>query len=111
MIAANSASSSSYEVRINALIDGSTERISRHTSMPLPSGSRPQRRDAVRGVDRRTGLADDLDVVLLLEHVAQATTHHLVVVEQVDPDHVSSCTARGRMSESGAPPARTNQAL
>ena len=40
MIAANSASSSSYEVRIRPLIDGSTDRTSRQTSMPLPSGSR-----------------------------------------------------------------------
>ena len=43
MIAEKSASSSSYDVRISALIDGSWDRISRHTSMPVPSGSRPSR--------------------------------------------------------------------
>src|ERR687886_1760717 len=40
MMAANSASSSSYEVRIRPLMDESMARTSRHTSMPLPSGSR-----------------------------------------------------------------------
>src|SRR5947209_6707457 len=43
MMAANSASSSSYEVRISPLIDESTARMSRHTSMPLPSGRRASR--------------------------------------------------------------------
>src|SRR3954447_12851691 len=40
MIAANSASSSSYEVRIRPLMVESIARTSRHTSMPLPSGRR-----------------------------------------------------------------------
>ena len=43
MIAANSASSSSYDVRISARTWGSTARIDRHTSMPEPSGSRASR--------------------------------------------------------------------
>ena len=43
MIAENSASSSSYDVRISAAISGRRQRISRHTSMPDPSGSRPSR--------------------------------------------------------------------
>ena len=43
MIAANSASSSSYDVRISARTSGSTARTARHTSMPEPSGSRASR--------------------------------------------------------------------
>ncbi len=41
MMAAKSASSSSYDVRISARIEGSTARTCRHTSTPDPSGSRP----------------------------------------------------------------------
>ena len=80
MIAANSASSSSYDVRISALIVGSCERTSRHTSMPEPSGSRPSRiatsgRSAgIRRVasSAEPGLADDLDVGLALEQLPDA---------------------------------------
>jgi hypothetical protein len=43
MIALNKASSSAYEVRIRHAIAGSTDRSSRQTSTPLPSGSRPSR--------------------------------------------------------------------
>ena len=95
MIAANSASSSSYEVSIRPLIDGSTDRTSRHTSMPLPSGRRASStatsgRSAgmrPRGLLRRPGLADHLDVAVRLEQLGQAPADHLVVVEQEDPDH------------------------
>ena len=94
MIAENSASSSSYDVRISALMDGSTERTSRQTSMPVPSGSRPSRiatsgRSA--GIRRAAswaepGLADDLDVALGLEQLLDAAAHDLVVVEQEHAD-------------------------
>jgi hypothetical protein len=56
MIAANNASSSSYDVRISARIVGSMDRTSRHTSMPLPSGAgrpgrrRPGRRAGMRAI-------------------------------------------------------------
>src|ERR1043165_1735277 len=78
MIAANSASSSSYEVRISPLIDESMARTSRHTSMPLPSGS----------LGRRPGLADHLDITRGVQQVGQAAPDHLVVVEQEHTDHV-----------------------
>ena len=95
MIAANSASSSSYDVRISALI----VRIHRpdlpaHVDAaavgqpPVEHGHvGPQRRDAVSRLHRRTGLADHLDVALALQHVPQAAADDLVVVEQKDPDH------------------------
>src|SRR3954464_3661214 len=98
MIAANSASSSSYDVRISARIDGSTARTARQTSMPDPSGSRASstatsgRSAGARGGGRvggargRAGLTDDLDVSGALEEGAQPLPHHLVVVEQVDAD-------------------------
>ena len=41
MMAANSASSSSYDVRTSTSMRRSTDRTWRHTSMPEPSGSRP----------------------------------------------------------------------
>src|SRR3954453_3588412 len=53
MMEANRASSSSNEVRISALMVGSTDRRSRQTSTPLPSGSRPSR-TATSG--RRAGM-------------------------------------------------------
>ncbi len=43
MMAENSASSSSYDVRMSALMSESRDRISRHTSIPEPSGRRPSR--------------------------------------------------------------------
>ena len=96
MIAANSASSSSYDVRMSALIDGSTARTARHTSMPEPSGSRasrtatsrPQRRDPRGRLGGGGGLADDLDVLGALEQEAQPFAHDVVVVEQVHADRV-----------------------
>ena len=56
-----------------------SERISRHTSTPLPSGSRTSstatsgcsRRDARQRLVGRPRLADDLDVVLGLEQLAR----------------------------------------
>ena len=94
MIAANSASSSSYDVRISARIDGSTARTARHTSMPEPSGSRASRtatsgrRAGIRcgGLVGRAGLPDHLDVAGALEQGAQPLADDLVVVEQVDAD-------------------------
>ena len=94
MIAEKSASSSSYDVRMSALIAGSWERISRHTSMPEPSGSRPSRiatsgRSAGirrRRLGRQAGLTDDLDVALGLEQLSDPAADDLVVVEEVDPD-------------------------
>src|SRR5207248_512098 len=69
----------------------------------------PQRRDAVFGVDGRAGLADDLDVALAFEHVAQAVADHLVVVEQVDPDHLSFVPQPGRSAPGRR--ARTGRAV
>ena len=94
MIAEKSASSSSYDVRISAAMDGSWERISRHTSMPEPSGSRPSRMATSgrrAGIRRAAswasaGLTDDLDVALALQQLFEATPDDLVVVEEEDPD-------------------------
>ena len=94
MIAENSASSSSYDVRMSAAISGARDRISRQTSMPEPSGSRPSRtatsgrRAGMRRVASAAepGLADDLDVAVGLEQVAQPAPDDLVVVEQEDAD-------------------------
>ena len=105
MIAANSASSSSYDVRISAWIVGSTARTVRHTSIPEPSGSRASstatcgRSAGIRAVasSADAGLADHLDVAGALQEGAQTLPHDLVVVEQVHADlvvsHVSGCTS------------------
>ena len=95
MIAANSASSSSYEVRIRPWMDGSTARTSRQTSMPLPSGRRASRmatsgRSA--GIRRVASCAEpDSPTTSMspsaLQQVAQAAPDHLVVVEQEHSDH------------------------
>ena len=98
MIAANSASSSSYDVRISARMLGSTERTARHTSIPEPSGSRPSstatsgRSAGIRAVASTAdaGLADHLDVVLALEQEAQALADDVVVVEEEDADRARS---------------------
>jgi hypothetical protein len=66
------------------------ERISRHTSTPLPSGSLDVehrhlgtgRRDAGERLLGRARLADDLDVALGLEQVADPTPNDLVIVEK-----------------------------
>ncbi len=55
-------------------------------------------------LQRRTGLPDDLDVVLVLEELAQPTPHDLVVVEQEDPDgpvirHVAFVPSRTRCTK------------
>ena len=61
-----------------------------------------QRRDPGRGLPRGAGLADDLDVAVALEQVAQPAPDDLVVVEQEDADrlagvHGADC-ARPRLS-------------
>ena len=94
MIAANSASSSSYDVRISALIAGSTARTVRQTSMPGPVGQSrvedgdvgAEGGDARRGLLGEPGLADDHDVAAGLQQRAQALSDDLVVVEQEHPD-------------------------
>jgi hypothetical protein len=97
MMALNSASSSSYDVRIRQAIFGSTDRTSRQTSTPLPSGSRPSRNSHV-GPQRRyppgrlscgTGLTDDIDASVRLHEGAQALPNDLVVVEEEHPDGLS----------------------
>ena len=107
MIAANSASSSSYDVRIRARIDGSTERtVAAH--LDARAVGQPgvehrdvgaQRGDPVGGLLRRPGLPDDLDVAGALEQGAQPLADDLVVVEQVHPDllvsHADRCTPGG----------------
>ena len=90
MIAANSASSSAKDVRIRHAVRGWRERISRQAAIPSPSCRRTSSTatsgssaaDATDGLGLRAGLADDDDVTLTLEQVAQAATHDLVVVEQ-----------------------------
>jgi hypothetical protein len=96
MIAANNASSSSYEVRISPLIDESTALTSRHTSMPLPAGSRPSNtatpgRNA--GIRRVVFCAEPdsptTSISSLACKVNQAAADHLVVVEQEHANHPS----------------------
>ena len=65
--------------------------------MPCPSGSRPSRiatsgtqlEDLRDRLGDGPGLADDLQVVLVLEECAQSPPYDGVVVEQVDPDLVA----------------------
>ena len=81
-------------------MSGSTERTSRHTSMPVPSGSRPSRiATCGRSAGMRRvaswaspGLADDLDVALGLEQLADPAADHLVVVEE---EHADGCVDLG----------------
>ena len=49
-----------------------------------------QRRDPAGGLDRRAGLAHDLDVTRRLEQEPEPLTDHLVVVEQVHAE-LSGC--------------------
>ncbi len=73
---------------------GSTDRMLRQTSTPLPSGKPAveyrdvgaQGGDAALGFDRRAGLTHDNEVVLGLEQVTKPSTDDFVVVEQEDPD-------------------------
>ena len=73
-------------------MDGSAERMSRHTSMPLPSGQ-PGVEDRDVGLGREharqglldgAGLADDLETGHGTEQFGDAAAHDLVVVEQED---------------------------
>ena len=100
MIAANSASSSSYDVRISALTSGST---AADGAAHLDAGAvgQPrvedgdvgaQRRDARGRLLGRAGLADDLDVTGGLQQRAQPLADDLVVIEQEHPD------GRGRLA-------------
>ena len=103
MIAANSASSSSYDVRISALdrrvdrADGAAHLDAGAVGQPGVEHRDvgPQRRDPVRRLLGRAGLADHLDVAVALEQGAQALAHDLVVVEQVDADLVVGSSAMG----------------
>ena len=90
MIASNSASSSLNEVSIRHLRSGICERRSRHTSIPVPSGSRTSS-TATSGTDAGTRcerlgrcarLADDLEIVGALQQLAHSSADHLVVVER-----------------------------
>ena len=71
-------------------ISGCFDRISRHTSMPSPSGSRMSSTatcgrgggDASVGLLGGAGLADDLHVVLRLEHLSDAAADDLMVVKE-----------------------------
>ena len=97
MIAANSASSSSYDVRISALI-GRVDRP--HRAAHLDARSRPGSRASRTATSGRSagiravasaavaGLADHLDVVGALEQEAQPLADDVVVVEQVHADLV-----------------------
>ena len=104
MIAAYTASSSANEVSMMQAISGCCERISRHTSIPSPSGSRTSSTATSGlvagmrpyGLLGGAGLADDLEVVLGLEQLAQAAAHDLVVVEQEHPGGHGCQSARGR---------------
>jgi hypothetical protein len=95
MIAANSASSSSYEVRIRPLdrrVDG--PHVAAHVD-PVAVGQprvqhrhvRAQRRDPAGRLLGQAGLAHDLDVAVGLQQVDQAAPDHLMVVEKKDSDH------------------------
>jgi hypothetical protein len=87
MIASKRASSSAYDVSIRHFTDSSRERISRHTSTPLPSGSRTSGgRNARQRVGGRTRLADHLDIALHGEELMDAAPHDLMVVEEKYPD-------------------------
>ena len=104
MIAANSASSSSYDVRISALIEESMERMSRHTSMPEPSGSRPSRMATCgrsAGMRRVASWAEpDSPTTTMSPSLSSSSlmpaAYELVVVEQVDPDGRRGGIVRGR---------------
>ena len=90
MTAAINASSSAYEVSIRHTIWGCLDRISRQTSIPLPSGSRTSRMatsgrgrwDAGKGLLDRARLADHLDVLGGLEERPKTGSNDLVIVEQ-----------------------------
>ena len=94
MIAANSASSSSYDVRISARIvrvDGAD----RPADLDAGAVGKPrvehrhvgaQRRDAGGGLRGQPGLADHDDVAGRLQQRAQSVPDDLVVVEQEDAD-------------------------
>ena len=109
----DSASSSSYAVRDQAA-RSAPRMSSRHTSTPLPSGSRTSSTatsgpppDAPCGLARGRRLAHDLDVGLGLEQADEATPDDLVVVDDEHTDHprTSSCSSR-RAAERRAPPYR-----
>ena len=63
------------------------------------------RGDPCQGLLGRAGLADDLEVVLGLEQLAQAPPHDLVVVEQEDAVVMGRfCPLRAARTTSGATP-------
>ena len=106
MIESNRASSSENDVRIRHWIEPSSERTSRQTSTPLPSGSRMSTiatsglvgGDPSDALGRRPGLADDLDVVVRLEELTDPAPDDLVVVQQEHPNS-SWSVAPGRFHE------------
>ena len=94
MIAANSASSSSYDVRIRAAIDGilrsdlTTDVDAGAVGQPAVEDRDvgPKRRDSADRLLRQTRLPDDLDVAVLLEELLEPAADDLVVVEQEHAD-------------------------
>ena len=92
MIDENSASSSSYEVRISARTSGSTARTARHTSMPDPSGRRAS--------STAPELAELTEQELkLLAHIAEGLTNRQIgekmfLAEKTVKNYVSSILAK-----------------
>ena len=103
MIASNSASSSANEVRIRHWISSSRGAdLAAHLDA-VPVGQ-PHVDDRDVGLRRRDArqrllggprLADDLDVVALLEELAHAAAHDLVIVEQEHSNRHRQLTSVG----------------
>ena len=114
MIAENSASSSSYDVRISAAIvrvarpdlaaDVDAGAVGQPAVEDRDVGA--QRRDAPDRLLRRAGLAHDLDVAVGLEQVAQPAADDLVVVEQEHPDLLGAGGRLAGLHGSGLPDRR-----
>src|SRR5665213_123377 len=86
MIEANRASSSAYDVSMMQAVSGICDRISLHTSTPLPDVEDghvgTERGDPGEGLGRRSGLPHHLEVLRRLEQGAQSGAHDLVIVEE-----------------------------